>query len=107
MYLIQTQPLITIGSKSYITDVIRLSGNKSITSEINSYYPAVSQEYVTKLEPEVVVVDMFGNENEAKKVHKMFKNAKFVQLKPEEKDLINLPGPRVGESVKFFENLCK
>jgi iron complex transport system substrate-binding protein len=107
LYLIQTQPLITIGSKSYITDVIRLSGNKSISAEINSYYPAVSQEYVTNLEPDIVVVDMFGNESEVKRAHKMFKNAEFIELKTREKDIINRPGPRVGESVEFFESLCE
>lgn len=107
LYLIQIQPLITIGSKSYITHTIRLSGNKSITAEINSYYPAVSQEYVANLEPDVVIVDMFGNEGEVKIARKMFKNVKFIELKPQQKDIINRPGPRVGESVKFFESLCK
>lgn len=107
LYLIQTQPLITIGSKSYITDVIRLSGNKSVTAEINTYYPSVSQEYVLELKPDIIMVDMFGNKNEAKKVKEMFKDAEFVELTREEKDVINRPGPRAGASIKFFEGLCK
>ena len=102
LYIVQTGPMITVGKKSFITDVIEKSGNRSITAELNSYYPVILEEYVIKLKPDVVVLGAFTDENEAKRY---FPHTKIVKMSLEENDIINRPGPRIYKSVEFFSRL--
>lgn len=102
LYIVQTGPMITVGKKSFITDIIEKSGNHSITAELNSYYPVILEEYAIKLKPDVVVLGAFTDENEAKRY---FPNTKIVKMSLEENDIINRPGPRVYKSVEFFSRL--
>ena len=102
LYIVQTGPMITVGKKSFITDIIEKSGNRSITAELNSYYPVILEEYAIKLKPDIVVLGAFTDENEAKRY---FPNTKIVKMSLEENDIINRPGPRVYKSVEFFSRL--
>ena len=102
LYIVQTNPLITIGNKSFITDIIKKSGHISVTEEINHYYPNITLEYALKTKPDVIVV-CFPTDME--KIQKLFPNTKFVYLTEEERDIINRSGPRVYEAVKIFSNL--
>jgi len=102
LYVIQSQPLITIGNKSYLTDVISLSGNYSVTHDVEGYYPSISREYAIKLRPDYVVVGPYAD---VAILEKFLKNTKFVEMTQYQNDVINRPGPRVGESVKFFGGL--
>lgn len=104
LYVIQSRPLITIGSKSFLTDIIRLSGNTSITKDIPSHYPSISLEYAMKLDPDYIVMGPFAN---PKDIEPFFKNkkTKFILLTQYQNDVINRPGPRIWESVRFFGEL--
>ena len=101
LYIVQTNPLITIGNKSFITDIIEKSGHKSVTSDINHYYPNITIEYAMKTNPDIVVV-CFPTDMENLK--QLLPNSKFIYLTKEERDIINRSGPRVYEAVKLFAN---
>ncbi len=101
LYIVQTNPLITIGNKSFITDIIEKSGHKSVTSDINHYYPNITIEYAMKTNPDIVVV-CFPTDME--KIKQLLPNSKFIYLTKEERDIINRSGPRVYEAVKLFAN---
>jgi len=102
LYLVQTNPMISIGKKSFITDVIRLSGNTSVTAQIDGFYPAISEEYLIRQNPDVIVLSYFAND---RKIKKLFPNSKIVYMNKDDNDIINRPGPRIYKSVEFFGKL--
>ena len=102
LYIVQTEPLITIGNKSFITDIIEKSGHKSVTANIEHYYPNITLEYAMKMNPDVVII-CFPTKIE--KIKELLPNAKFYYLTEEQRDIINRSGPRVYEAVKLFSEL--
>ncbi len=102
LYLVQVQPMIAIGNKSFITDIIEKSGNYSVTSGLSSFYPVISEEYAIKTKPDIVVLSFFSDDSEVKR---FFPNAKIIKMTKEQNDIINRPGPRVYKSVEFFSSL--
>lgn len=99
LYLVQTQPLITIGKKSFITDYIEKSGNHSITRDLNAYYPTISEEFAISQKPDVVIISFYCDD---KIVKRLFRESKIVRTSTEENDIINRPGPRLHKAVEFF-----
>lgn len=102
LYLVQVQPMITIGKKSFITDIIEKSGNYSATSGLNSFYPVISEEYAIKSNPDIIVLSFFSDDSEVKR---FFPKTKIIKMTKEQNDIINRPGPRVYKSVEFFSRL--
>ena len=102
LYLVQTKPMITVGNKSFLSDVMDKSGNISLTRNINAYYPTVSEEFCIKQKPDVIVVSPFGD---LKRVKQLFPNTKIVMLTKEQNDIINRPASRIYKSVEFFAKL--
>jgi iron complex transport system substrate-binding protein len=102
LYLCQISPMITIGNKSFIADIIKESGQKLVTEELNAFYPTVSEEYILRTKPEIIVV---SNGNQRKKIEKLFPKAKIIYLEKWQNDIINRTSPRVNEAVKFFAEL--
>ena len=102
LYLVQVQPMITVGKESFITDVIKVSGQNSITKDFNSYYPTISEEFAIKSNPDVVVVSFYSD---TQLIKKFFHNAKIIFMSQEQNDIINSTGPRINKSIKFFADL--
>lgn len=102
LYLVQTTPMITIGSKSFISDVIAKSGQISVTSSIRDYYPNVSEEFAMKAKPDIIVVSFYSD---ISKLKKLFPNTKIIFLTKAQQDVINRPGPRVYEAIRYFASL--
>ena len=102
LYVVQTKPLITIGKESFITDIIKQSGNISVTSDINYYYPEVNVEYLMKKNPDIIIICFPSDTSQIKK---LFPNTKIVYLNNYQRDIIMRPGPRIYEAVKLFGSL--
>lgn len=102
LYIVQTSPLITIGNKSFITDIIEKAGHTSVTSNINHYYPNITLEYALKTSPDVIIVCF---PDDMSKIEKLFPNTKIMYLTENERDIINRSGPRVYKAVKLFSEL--
>lgn len=102
LYLIQLNPIITIGNKSYISDIIRKSGQINVTDGLNSFYPAVSYEYILNSKPDIIIISF---KSDYEKIEKLFPDTKIMFLTDEQNSLINRPGPRINKSVEFFANL--
>ena len=102
LFLIQTNPEITIGKNSFITDIIRKSGHKSITENINFPYPEISLEYALKNKPDVIIM---AYPTDVSRLKRLFPNTKILYLSRYESDIIMRPGPRVYEAVKIFSEI--
>ena len=102
LYLIQTNPMITVGKKSFLNDVIEHSGHISVTKDLNYYYPSISTEFAVKSQPDVIIIAF---PTDLSFVKKMFPNAKLMFLNAQQQDIINRSGPRIYEAVKMFADL--
>ena len=102
LYLVQSTPMISIGKKSFITDIIDKSGNISITKNIDAFYPTISEEFAIMQKPDVIVLSFHFDE---KRIKKLFPNAKIYFMNTNENDIVNRPGPRIYKSVEFFSSL--
>ena len=102
LYLVQVNPMISIGKKSFITDIIQKSGHVSVTSNLNAYYPTISEEFAVKSSPDIVVVNFF---DDTRRLGQLFPHSEIIILSDEERDIINRPGPRVYKSVQYFSKL--
>ena len=103
LYLVQASPLMTIGKKSFITDIIEASGNISVTSSLNTYYPTILEEYAIEQKPDVIVLDYHSAITHRLEV--LFPNTPIVKITREQADIIDRPGPRIYKSVEYFSSL--
>lgn len=102
LYLIQLNPIITIGNKSYLSDIVRKSGQINVTDDLNAFYPVVSYEYILNSNPDIIIISF---KSDCEKIKKLFPDTKIMFLTAEENSLINRPGPRINKSVEFFAKL--
>ena len=94
--------MITIGQKSFITDVIKKSGQKSVTDNLNSFYPVISEEYAIKSKPDIIILNF---PFDTKRLKQLFPTSKIITLTKEENDVINRPSIRIYKAVEYFSNL--
>lgn len=103
LYVVSMQPFMTIGGKSFITDIIEKSGNHSVTKDIDTFYPAISLEYAINQQPDIIVLDYYCFSEG--KIEKLFPNAKIITMTKDESDIIDRPATRIYQSVEFFAKL--
>ena len=102
LYLIQLNPMITVGKKSFLADVIRKSGQINVTDNIDAFYLSVSNEYLITTKPDIIVICYKSN---AEKLKQMFPYTKIIYLTEEQNSIINRPGPNIFKAVKYFSEL--
>jgi ABC-type Fe3+-hydroxamate transport system substrate-binding protein len=74
-FLIQNQPLITVGKNSFISDAFELAGRKNVFSSLSQPYPKVSKEAVISKNPdEILYFEMVKNQKELEQIRNDWKN---------------------------------
>jgi iron complex transport system substrate-binding protein len=102
--------IFTVGPGSYIDDLIRLAGGTNIASRASSAYPQLSAEEILRSDPEVIVLaaaDYSAKPSQVAarpgwSVIAAVKSGRIVTIEP---NLINRPGPRVGEAAEAYLKL--
>ena len=102
--------IFTVGPGSYINDLIDIAGGTNIAARTTSAYPQLSAEEILRSDPEVIV--LAASDYSAKpaqvaarqgwSVIAAVKNGRIVTIEP---NLINRPGPRVGEAAETYAKL--
>ncbi|HEV8534776.1 MAG TPA: helical backbone metal receptor [Candidatus Limnocylindria bacterium] len=102
--------IYTVGPGSYINDLIDIAGGTNIAARAPSAYPQFSAEEILKSDPEIIV--LAAGEYSAKpsqvaarqgwSVIAAVKNGRILTIEP---NLINRPGPRVGEAAEAYARL--
>lgn len=101
---IAREPLYTIGSASFLTDLLRRAGGASVTAEIETAYPNVSRETAFAAAPEAIILSVdesMGSQNAAP--DDVFKNSPAVKNNKVFKidgDLLTRPSPRTADLVE-------
>ena len=106
LYVLQTQPLISVGRDTYLNDLIRLAGGESITaSEVG--YPQFSRETVLARAPEVILFPATHGSGQVEEatIRELLATTPAIRtnrLSRIDPDWANRPGPRIVEALEQF-----
>ncbi len=102
--------IFTVGPGSYIADLIDIAGGVNIAAKAASAYPQLSAEEILRADPEVIVLaaaDYSAKPDQVSaragwSVISAVKNKRIGTIAP---NLINRPGPRVGEAADAYARI--
>jgi len=102
--------IFTVGPGSYIQDLIEIAGGQNIAARATSAYPQLSAEEILRSDPEIIVLAAADYSAKPDQVAaragwsaiSAVKNNRIVTIAP---NLINRPGPRVGEAAEAYARL--
>jgi cobalamin transport system substrate-binding protein len=102
--------IFTVGPGSYIDDLITIAGGVNIAANAASAYPQLSAEQIVKADPEVIVLAADAYSAKPADVAarsgwsaiSAVRNGRVVTIEP---NLINRPGPRVGDAAEAYAKL--
>ena len=102
--------IFTVGPGSYIHDLIEIAGGANIAARATSAYPQLSAEEILRSDPEIIVLAAADYSAKPDQVAaragwsaiSAVKNKRIVTIAP---NLINRPGPRVGEAAEAYAKL--
>jgi cobalamin transport system substrate-binding protein len=102
--------IFTVGPGSYINDLIEIAGGVNIAARAPAAYPQLSAEEILRSDPEIIVLaagayspkpgDVASRQGWS--VIAAVKSGRIVSIDP---NLINRPGPRVGEAAETYAKL--
>ena len=104
MLVVSLQPLIVVGSRTFLTELLERAGGVNIAGSLPSTYPTLSREAVVASDPDVIIVmsdvlndthDLLGlfpewNSLRAVSTHQVFRI---------DSDIISRPGPRAVDGL--------
>ncbi|TGE23140.1 ABC transporter substrate-binding protein [Hymenobacter metallicola] len=105
-------PIYVYGENTLFTDRIRLAGGQNaVTEHFAQPYPALTREYILKLNPDVLIGGSFGKlDSTFFKTYPELKRIKAYQTRRIygiTGDLMERPSPRVAESVRELQGLLR
>jgi len=111
LYVLNSEPLITVGPGSFIHHLIELAGGRNAAEEARTSYPRLTMEEVLRQNPEYLVfpVGRFEgipqSEQDSWKRWDTLNAVKHDRLFQVQSDLLNRPGPRIIEGLKQLVNI--
>jgi iron complex transport system substrate-binding protein len=100
---ISPRPLVTVGSASFLNELVELAGGMNIFADIDKDYPVVTQEEVIRRDPQVIIVlhpDDIMTRLGWSRVSALKNKKVFRDLNP---DLLMRPGPRLVQGFRELE----
>lgn len=106
LYVLNSQPLITVGPGSFIDQLIGLAGGINVAAKSGTPYPRLSMETVLLEDPEVLIFPVGQAEGISESEQQSWqqwsglsaiKQGRVHQIPA---DLLNRPGPRVGQGLE-------
>lgn len=104
---IWSEPLITAGRNSFVSEMIELAGGRNIGDELDTEYPQVSSEWVIGKNPDVVLCLGMANDKSCADIAAKRTGWPAINAVKNKRvydrfntEVITRPGPRVLEGVK-------
>jgi cobalamin transport system substrate-binding protein len=102
--------IFTVGPGSYINDLIDIAGGVNVAARAPSAYPQLSAEEILRTDPEIIVLaaDAYSSKpsdvvsRQGWSIIAAVKSNRIFTIDP---NLINRPGPRVGEAAEAYAKL--
>ena len=110
LYVLNSQPLITVGPGSFIDQLIGMAGGVNVAAKSVTPYPRLSMESVLQEDPEVLVFPVgkaegiSESEQQAWRQWSTMTAVKRGRLHQISADWLNRPGPRIAQGL---ESLAK
>lgn len=110
LFLIGDETLYAFGAQSYIHTLIQLAGGRSITADIPTAAPTLSEEYVLTHRPDVII-GAFGADYDPDRLLRLhpswdvvpaIRNERVYSLNP---NVVLRPGPRLVEGVRHMARM--
>ena len=105
-YVVNTDPLISVGSGSFIHQMLELAGGENIVGHTSIPYPKVSLEEVLRRDPEVLLFPVGTSEGIPEVEQQRWRKWTTIsavahnRLHQVKAELVNRPGPRAIEGVE-------
>jgi iron complex transport system substrate-binding protein len=106
LYVLNSQPLITVGPGSFIHQMIGLAGGINIAAQAGTAYPRLSMETVLKEDPEVLIFPSGETETVPRSEQEQWRRwdslsaVKRRRFHEVSSNLLNRPGPRIVEGLE-------
>lgn len=98
LFLLGTEPLITVGGGTFMDDLITRAGGRSISTEAGGEYPQYSMETAVAKQPEVIFVQF--DEKQLPSRLKQTPAGRANRVYHLDDDLVSRPGPRIVEGLE-------
>jgi len=105
LYVLNSQPLITVGPGSFIHQMISLAGGTNIAAQAGVAYPRLSMETVLAQDPEVLIFPVGDVETVPKSEQQQWLRweslsaVKAKRVHEVSSNLLNRPGPRIIDGL--------
>ena len=106
LYVLNHQPLITVGPGSFIHQMIGLAGGINVAAQTQTAYPRLSMETVLKEDPEVLIFPSGEVETVSQSERQQWRRwdslsaVKHQRVHEVSSSLLNRPGPRVVDGLE-------
>lgn len=106
LYVLNSQPLITVGPGSFIHQMIGVAGGMNVATRASEAYPRLSMETVLKEDPEVLIFPSGEVETVPRSEQQQWRRWNSLSAVKQERfhevssSLLNRPGPRVVEGLE-------
>ena len=106
LYVLNSQPLISVGPGSFLHQLIELAGGTNVAAGARSAYPRLNMEEVIKEDPEIIVFPVGSSEGIPEGEQRLWRRwdtisaVKHGRLHHISADLLNRPGPRIVQGVE-------
>ena len=111
LYVLNSEPLITVGPGSFIHHLIELAGGRNAAERANAPYPRLTMEEVLTQNPDILLFPIGEYEGIPQAEQDRWKRWDTLRAVQEGKlfqvqsDLLNRPGPRVIEGLRHLVKL--
>lgn len=111
LYVLNSQPLITVGPGSFIDQLIRLAGGINVAAGSATPYPRLSMETVLSANPEVLIFPVGRAEGISESEQRTWRQwtgmaaVKTGRLHQIPADLLNRPGPRIVQALTLLTDI--
>lgn len=111
LYVLNSNPLITVGPGSFIHRLIELAGGTNVAAQAAAPYPRLSMEAVLKEDPELIVFPVGtaegipSGEQEQWRRWTTISAVKHGQFHRVNADLLNRPGPRIVDGLETLARI--
>jgi len=111
LYVVDKEPLISVGKGSYLGDLIREAGGINIAGGLEKAYPILSMEYVIQQDPQVIILAMDADRTLSDQERRYWDRwsslsaVRYGKIYKVDRDLLNRPGPRIIDGLEEMARL--
>lgn len=110
-YMLWEEPLMTVGPKTFISQMIELAGGRNLFPDLQQEFPRISSEEVLRRNPEVILAADHGEQEKARarllerSSWQTLRAVKHQRIGFIDEAIISRPGPRVVEGLEAISGI--